>query len=95
MNILNSFCKNIFNAQELFIITLNGNESKIRQTEDNKFVIENMISGEIIDVDKCEDINCGFAIVSFIHEGQGYDLMVGEIRTLNNIALLAKINASN
>lgn len=90
MNILNSFCKNIFNSQDLFIVSLNGNESKIRQPEMNKFVIENLVTGEMIEVDKCEDISCGFAIVSFIHNGESYDLIVGMLKSLNDIALLSK-----
>lgn len=90
MNILNSFCNNILKTQHDFIITLNGNESKIRQAEDNKFVIENLVTGEMIDVDKCEEVVCGFAIVSFVHNGEGYDLRVGMLKSLNEIAVLNK-----
>lgn len=90
MNILNSFCNNIFKTQHDFIITLNGNECKILQSELNAFVIENLVTGEMIDVDKCEEIVCGFAIVSFVHNGEGYDLRVGMIKSLNEIAVLNK-----
>lgn len=90
MNILKTFCKNILNSQDLFIISLNGCEAKIRQPEVNKFLIEDLFTGDKIDVDECENISCGFAIVSFVYNGEGYDLMVGEIKSLNDIALLSK-----
>lgn len=90
MNLIETFCKNIFNSQNQFIITLNDNRCIVRQPELNKFVIENLATGEIIDTEKCKVTKCGFAIVDFDYNGEEYKLRVGMLKTLNEIALINK-----
>lgn len=84
MNTLEQFCKMLFIDQSLYLITLNGNESRIDYI-DNEYIIENMVTGEVIEVDKCVNINIGFCIVSFTYNGEGFDLMIGLLQSIDKI----------
>lgn len=88
MNLIETFCKNIFDCQNQFIITLNDNRCIVHQYELNKFMIENLVTGEMIDAEKCKVTKCGFAIVDFVYNDEGYELCVGILKTLNEIAVI-------
>lgn len=84
MNTLKQLCKMLFIDQSLYLITLNGNESRIDYI-DNEYIIENMVTGERIKVGKCENIKIGFCIASFTYNGEGFDLMIGLIQSFEKI----------
>ena len=84
MNALEQFCKILLKDQSLYLITLNGNESHIDYIND-KYIIENMVTGDVIEVDKCVNINIGFCIVSFTYNGEGFDLMIGLLQSIEKI----------
>ena len=90
MNLIETFCKNIFDCQNQFIITLNDNRCMVHQYELNKFMIENLVTGEMIDSEKCKVTKCGFAVVDFTYNGEVYELCVGMLKSLNDIAILNK-----
>ena len=53
-------------------------------------MIENLVTGEVIDTDKCKVTKCGFAIVDFAYNDKEYEMCVGMLKTLNEIAVINK-----
>lgn len=84
MNTLEQLCKMLFIDQSLYLITLNGNESHIDYI-DNKYIIQNMVTGDVIEVDKCENISIGFCMASFTYNNDGFDLMIGLLQSIEKI----------